>query len=117
MLQMPTTCLLLGEGWRRHEERLQRMCSSKQPKALDKCLDRMSKNYPMLSDDLWEAREHLQSAYKHYCSGSNANMYDEDIKGRLRAIITEMIRIQKLPGMDLPPGTEPIEVREWFPEE
>ena len=116
MLQMPTTCLLLGEGWRRHEERLQRMCSSKQPKALDKCLDRMSKTYPMLSDDLWEARKHLEGAYKHYCSGENEKLYDEDIKGRLRAIVTELIRIHKLPGMDLPPGTEPIEVREWFPE-
>lgn len=70
----------------------------------------------MLSDDLWEARKHLEGAYKHYCSGENEKLYDEDIKGRLRAIITELIRIHKLPGMDLPPGTEPIEVREWFPE-
>jgi len=71
----------------------------------------------MLSDDLFEAKARLQSAYAHYCWGRNKEMYDEDIKGRLRAIITEIIRIQKLPGMDLPPDTEPIEVREWFPEE
>ena len=70
----------------------------------------------MLSDELFETRANLESAYKHYCYGPNAHMYDEDIKGRLRAIITEMIRIQRLPGMDLPPGSEPIEVRDWFPE-
>ena len=71
----------------------------------------------MLSDELFETKTRLQSAYKHYCSGENVKLYNEDVKGRLRAIITEMIRIQRLPGLDLPPNVEPIEVKEWFPEE
>jgi hypothetical protein len=58
----------------------------------------------MLSDSIFEVKTALIEAYRHYCMGPDfEGTYDEEMKSRVRAVISELTRLQWMPGMDLPP--------------
>ena len=58
----------------------------------------------MLSDSIVEVRASLIQAYRNYCMSPDfEGVYDEEMMNRVRAIITELTRLQWMPGMDLPP--------------
>ena len=58
----------------------------------------------MLSDSIFEVKTALINAYLHYCIGPKyEGTYDEEMKTRVRAVVSELTRLQWMPGMDLPP--------------
>ena len=57
----------------------------------------------MLSDSIFEVRIALIEAYRRYCMSPDfEGTYDEEMKSRVRAVISELTRLQWMPGMDLP---------------
>ena len=46
----------------------------------------------------------LIEAYRHYCMSPDfEGTYNEEMKSRVRAVVSELTRLQFMPGMDLPP--------------
>lgn len=71
----------------------------------------------MLSDSIFEVREALMRAYRHYCMDSDTfvGVYDEEMKSRVRQLVTDMTRILLTPGMDIPPVAEAPLIEDWDP--
>jgi len=76
----------------------------------------------MLSDSIFEAKTALISAYRQYCIDPfYEGTYNEEMKSRIRAVISELTRLQWMPGMDLPPidmegnPTVAPDIEDWDP--
>ena len=58
----------------------------------------------MLSDSIFEVKIALIEAYHHYCMNPDfEGVYNEEMKSRVRAVVSELTRLQYMPGMDLSP--------------